>query len=234
MPTTLHLMGGGPGGLLSVRRHFRAALELTRRPSPLVAYVGAASGDSGVFFAMVRTALHTGGLRMRQAKTVSSRASAAEARGLLHECDLVFVSGGDVELGMKALLDKDMVAPLQALAADGKPMVGISAGSIMLARDWVRFSGDDAESAELFGCLGIAPIHVDAHAEADDWDELRALVALLHRGGDSGALGYGLTRKGGLRVELGVNGVNLEALGTPIPRIGVRDERVIDLDPLPL
>src|SRR5580658_9604084 len=235
-PTTIHLTGGGPGALLALRKHFKSALEGIAAKRPLVAYVGTASNDNGGFFTMIKTAVCTGtsGARMRLVKIASPRASASDARALLDDCDLVFVSGGDVEHGMKVLHDKDMASHLRSLARSGKRMFGISAGSLMLARDWVRFPGDDAAKAELFPCLGIAPLHADAHAEADNWDELRVLVDLLRRRGDDEKVGYGLTRKGGLRIELDptdAKKAKISALGTPIPRIGVRSGKVVDLDP---
>jgi peptidase E len=235
-PTTIHLTGGGPGALLALRRHFKSALAGVASKRPLVAYVGAASNDNAGFFTMIKTGLCAGAspVRMRQAKAASPRASASDARALLDECDLVFVSGGDVEHGMNVLREKDLVKPLQKLADAGKPMFGISAGSLMLARDWVRFPDDDPAKAELFPCLGIAPLHADAHDEADDWNELRVLVDLLRRRGDEEPLGYGLTRKGGLRLAVSPSGAKIEPIGTPIPRIGVRKNKVIDLAPLPL
>jgi peptidase E len=235
-PTTIHLIGGGPGTLLALRRHFKAALQAIDKPRPLVAYVGAASDDNAAFFTMIKTALCVGAkpVRMRPAKIASPRASTSDARELLEECDLVFVSGGDVDHGMNVLHDKDMAKPLRALAKAGKPMFGISAGSLMLARDWVRFPDDDAAKAELFPCLGIVPLHADAHAEEDDWEELRVLVELLRRRGDVEPIGYGLTRKGGLRVEIAGEDVRMKPIGTVIPRIGVRGIKVVDLTPLPL
>ena len=104
----------------------------------------------------------------------------------------------------------------------------------MLSRDWVRFPDDDAAKAELFPCLGIAPLHADAHAEADNWDELRVLIDLLRRRGDGEKIGYGLTRKGGVRVDIDESGAKISAIGTAIPRIGVRANKVVDLAPLPL
>ena len=223
--------------MLALRRHFKSALaNLETKRAPLVAYVGAASNDNAGFFAMIRAAVcaGTGMARMKMAKLASPRAKVSDARTLLETCDLVFVSGGDVEHGMNVLHEKDMVAPLRALAEGGKPMFGISAGSLMLARDWVRFPEDDASRAELFPCLGIAPLHADAHAEADNWDELRVLVDLLRRRGDPEQLGYGLTRKGGLHVQIDAAETRIEAIGTPIPRVGVRRSKVVDLPPLPL
>lgn len=237
MKQSIHLTGGGPDSFLALRRHFKSALAGvgSKRP-PLVAYLGAASNDNAGFFAMIRTAVCSGAgiAHMKMAKLASPRAKVSEARTLLESCDLVFVSGGDVEHGMKVLHEKDMVKPLKALAAAGKPMFGLSAGSLMLARDWVRFPDDDASNAELFACLGIAPLHADAHAEAENWEELRVLVDLLRRRGDPEQLGYGLTRKGGLHVEIDGTGTSVKAIGTAIPRIGVRRNKVVDLTPLPL
>jgi peptidase E len=235
-PQTITLTGGGRGAIMALRRHFKAALQGVTSPKPLVAYVGVATGDSAGFFTMIKAGLALGeGVRMRMPKIASPRASASAARQLLDDCDLVFVSGGDVEMGMNTLHERDMVKHLRSLAEAGKPMFGISAGSLMLAQDWVRFPDDDEAKAELFPCLGIAPVHVDAHSEEDDWSELRVLVRLLHERGDKGALGYGLTKKGGLRLDVEAqNGATVTAIGTAIPRVGVKRDKVVDQEPLPL
>ncbi|HEY6463668.1 MAG TPA: Type 1 glutamine amidotransferase-like domain-containing protein, partial [Polyangiaceae bacterium] len=181
----LHLVGGGPGTVLALRRHFKVALAAIGTPKPLVAYVGTASNDDRGFFTMIAGMVSLAGARMRLAKIASPRARMSEARALLDGCDLVFVSGGDVEHGMAVLHERDMAKHLTGLARGGKPFFSISAGSLMLARDWVRFPDEsDEDSAELFPCLGIAPVHVDAHSEEDDWSELRVLMRLLHERGD--------------------------------------------------
>jgi peptidase E len=233
---SIHLTGGGPGAMLALRRHFKSALAgIDAKHAPVVAYVGVASNDNAGFFAMIRAAVSVGTkARLKMAKLASPRASASDARALLESCDLVFVSGGDVDHGMKILNEKNMAKPLRTLAAQGKPMFGISAGSIMLARDWVRFPEGNEAKPELFPCLGIAPLHADAHAEADDWGELRVLVDLVRRRGDAEPLGFGLTRKGGVHVEIDGTGIRVNAIGTPIPRIGVRRGKVTDLAPLAL
>jgi hypothetical protein len=233
---TVHLVGGGPGTLLALRRHYKAALATLARQRdkpPLVAYVGTASSDNRGFFGMIRGAFSAMPSRIVLAKIASPRAPLGETRRLLDECDMVFVSGGDVDHGMKLLQDKGMVEPLRALARKGKPMFGISAGSLMLSREWVRFPDDDETRAEIFPCLGIAPIHCDAHSESDGWSELRVLVRLLHERGDRDPVGYGLTRKGALRVGIGKE-PTLEALGTDIPRIVVARGRVTEGKALPV
>ncbi|HEX8793146.1 MAG TPA: Type 1 glutamine amidotransferase-like domain-containing protein [Polyangiaceae bacterium] len=234
MASTLHLVGGGPGTVLALRRHFKAAIAGLGKERPLVAYVGTATDDNRGFFAMIRGALSVTSARLVLARIASPRASMAEARALLDESDMVFVSGGDVERGVQVLNERDMARSLRALAKRGKPMFGISAGSIMLAREWVRFPDDDDDArAEIFPCLGIAPVHVDAHSEDDGWSELRVLVRLLHERGDRDPVGYGLTRKGGLRVVLDGEAA-LAPFGTPIPRILVAKGRVTEGTALPL
>lgn len=235
MTQTLDLVGGGPGAVLALRRRFKAALDAVGVPRPVVAYVGVASDDNRGFFRMIQGALGPGRATMKLAKIASPRASASEARALLEGCDLVLVSGGDVEHGMKVLHDRDMADFLVALGRAGKPMFGISAGSLMLAADWVRFPDEDDEStAELFPCLGLAPLHVDAHSEDDGWSELRVLVRLLHARGDAKPVGYGLTRQGGLHVSVEGDHVAVAPFGTPIPRFVVRRGKVVEAAALPL
>jgi dipeptidase E len=233
-PHTIHLLGGGPGGILALRKHYHAALAVLAAEDPLVAYVGAASGDNAGFFTMIRGGLAAAGGRMRMVKLASPRAAPSEARQLLEDADLIFVSGGDVELGMKTLHDRDAASTLRRLARGGKPMLGVSAGSIMLAREWVRFADEHDEHGELFACLGIAPVHVDAHDEEDGWGELRALVRLLSKRGDDSPTGYGLMSKGGLRLEVDGDRVEMTPLGTDTPRFVVRHGHVVEASPLPV
>jgi peptidase E len=230
-----HLVGGGPGTALALRRHFKAAIAGLGRPRPLLAYVGAASNDNRTFYTTIRAMLALGGARMQMAKIASPRAKASEARALLDECDMVFMSGGDVEHGVKVLRERDMAKPLAALARAGKPFFALSAGSLMLAKEWVRFPDEhDDASAEIFPCLGLVPLHLDAHSEDDDWSELRVLMRLLHERGDRDPEGYGLTRKGGVKVTLSGGKVDKVALGTAIPRFVVRKGKVVAGTPLAL
>ncbi len=228
----VYLAGGGPGTLLAMRRHFEAALGATGVARPLVAYVGVASDDNAGFFTMIRAGLAPANARMRHAKLASPRAKASEARALLEDSDLVFMSGGDVDHGMRILHERAVADTVRRLASHGKPMFGISAGSLMLAREWVRFEGEKEDQPVPFPCLGVVPLHVDAHSEDDDWEELRILLGLVAARGEA-AMGYGLTRKGALRVTAGeAEGLEIEALGTAIPRFATRGARVVRRAPV--
>jgi dipeptidase E len=195
---------------------------------PAVAYVGAASRDNRVFFMWIKNMLRKAGAgAVSLAALASRRADPAKARSLLQEADIVFVSGGDVEAGMRVLERTGADSWLKELHRAGKPFIGVSAGSIMLAQSWVRWpdAGDDA-SAETFPCLGLAPLLCDTHAEKEGWEELKTLLRLSGR-----ETGYGIPAGAALRVK--ADG-SLAALGEPLPRFQFRDGRLqnlADLDP---
>jgi hypothetical protein len=251
--------------MLSLRQHLKAAIDEpglgsgqapgARAKKPLVAYVGAASRDNAGFQHLIGAAVRLAGARLQAVKLASPRAKVSEARAVLEDCDVVFVSGGDVDEGMQILQERGVLPLFRALGEAGRPMVGISAGSIMLGQAWVRFPpepGDEPLPARgkeraplppgVFPCMGLAPVYVDAHAEEDDWAELRVLLRLLVDAGEPGPVGYGLTRKGGVCVEplsgsaegSTKTGVKVTPFGTPAPRLVVLRGKVVDGDPLAL
>lgn len=195
---------------------------------PTVAYVGAASGDDPQFFHGIEVWLKAGGTgRVRLAPTADPRANEAETRRILNGADIVFVSGGDVEAGMRLLAERQLVPFLRNLHRAGKQFIGMSAGSIMLCRAWVRWRDPANDgTAELFECLDIAPIACDTHAEGDDWEELRALLRLS----PEGTAGYGIPTGGALEVTAGGG---IRALGHDVPRFERTATGIAPLPPLP-
>jgi peptidase E len=174
------------------------ALKEAGKERPSLAYIGTASGDDRSFFDRITQMFgECGAGKVTHALIVPKEANLKEARAVIQAADIVYVSGGDVERGMRTLIEKGMVEFLVELYQQGKPFFGISAGSLMLAREWVRWRDpEDDSTAELFPCLGIAPVICDAHDEAADWEELRAALALK----EEGAKGYGLVSSSAIKV----------------------------------
>jgi len=203
-------------------------LSLIGLEKPAVAYVGAASNDNRVFFLWIKAMLKKAGAgNVRLAALASARADLAKARSLLQEADLIFFSGGDVEAGMNALERTGFSILFRELHQAGKPFIGLSAGSIMLARSWVRWpdAGNDA-TAETFPCLGMAPLLCDTHAEKEEWEELKTLLRL-----SGPETGYGIPTGAALRIM--ADG-SLSALGKPVARFQFQEGRLlrsIDLNP---
>jgi cyanophycinase-like exopeptidase len=178
----------------------RDALSASGLPAPRIAYLGAASGDDAGFFRRLSSLLQQAGARdVVLARTCGRGASWREsAQAALAQADAVFVSGGDVDAGMRALAAAGVIPALQERFAAGVPFLGLSAGSIMLGREWITWDDpDDDATARPFTCLGFAPLICDTHAEDDDWSELRALLALR----PVGTRGYGVTAPAMLRVH---------------------------------
>jgi peptidase E len=140
------------------------ALAAGRRPA--IAYIGAASGDDRDFLEFIGAMCKRAGAgQVLLAPMASPTVNLKKTKAVLSECDLVLVSGGDVELGMSYLELSGLIPFLKQLHDAGKVFLGLSAGSIMLAKSWVRWldAGNDA-TAETFPCLGLAPLLCDTHA----------------------------------------------------------------------
>jgi cyanophycinase-like exopeptidase len=229
MTSDIFLIGGGPGAIMSTRKLLKQALATlgpkAKKTKTRLAYVGAASNDNVGFQKMLSGLFLGTGASLESVKLARKNASVATAKRVLEECDAVFMSGGDVEHGMRILDERGVSDHFRKLAKQGKPFIGISAGSIMTGLGWVRFpdEGDEAR-AEPFPCLGIAPVYMDAHSEEDDWSELRVLMQLLGKKHPD-VVGYGVPSKGCLHVELGGAAPKLRALGYAVARIGVKKDR---------
>jgi cyanophycinase-like exopeptidase len=229
MAANIYLVAGDPGRRGSGRDPLLAViLAQLGMECPSVAYVGAASDDNRVFFLWIAALLKEAGAGpVRLAALASRRADPAKARAVLQEADLAFVSGGDVAAGMGILEQSGAGGWLKELHRAGKPFIGLSAGSIMLARSWVRWSDpEDDDSAEEFPCLGMAPLLCDTHGEKEDWLELKTLLRLARA-----PVGYGIPAGAALRVA---EDGSLAALGRAVHCLGLREGRVQRLADLPV
>jgi peptidase E len=226
----VYLLAGGRGRNRQMPDPLiQVALKETGKEMPTVAYVGTASGDDTSFFEMlVRMFIASGAGKVNHALIAPKDADIDKARAIIESSDIVYVSGGDVERGMRILVEKNMVDFLVGLYQSGKPFFGLSAGSIMLAQEWVCWSDpDDDSTAELFPCLGIAPIICDTHDEEGGWEELKAALGLK----PEGAIGYGLASATAAKV---LPSGRVDALGGAIHRFTrIHNEiiRVADLLP---
>jgi cyanophycinase-like exopeptidase len=210
--TNVYLMAGGRGAK-ATDIVMKAIFKEIGKGKPAISYVGAASGDDKNFFGFIGEMIKRGGeCTLTQIFLTAKKADLNKARDILKSSDAVFMSGGDVEAGMQVLEEKQLCAFFKELYLEGKLFFGASAGSIMLADKWVRWRDpEDDASAELFPCLGIAPVLCDTHAEADKWEELQWALKLEK----PGLTGYGIATNSCLKVT--PDG-QLEALGGPVAR----------------
>ncbi len=226
---SVYLLAGGRGSLRTDRDPLLTrVLASCGVPHPSIAYVGAASGDSQPFFSMISQYLRRCGAgRITLAPLASRRSKLEKARAILESADMVFISGGDVEAGMKILEERQILPFLHELFEKGKPFFGSSAGSIMLGCQWVRWEDpDDDTTASLFPCMGLAPVVCDTHGEAEEWEELRALLRLT----PEGTCGYGIPTGAGLCI---CPDGTLEAFGAPVYCYGHRGDAVVRSTDLP-
>ena len=146
-------------------------------------------------------------------------ANADDARRALEAADVVFVSGGDPVLGANLVRESGAHAWLHAAHERGAAVVGASAGSIVLGEWWASWPEDESDGAhdehqgaKLVECAGVARgLVLDAHDEADDWCELRAVARLAKKHGDHLRF-VGIPTAGAIAVD--VDG-KIESIGRP-------------------
>jgi peptidase E len=190
MRKKIYLLAGGPDGSEKIVGQLKTALQECGRPAPSVAYIGTASGDSRSFMKWFEKPLKAAGAgEVRMVPLLARQASRREAEEILAGSDAVFLSGGEVEDGMKGL-DAGMRKFLRQLLEDGRLFIGLSAGTIMMCRAWPHWDDEDnhPESARLFECLGFSREIFDTHAENEGWPELKKAVELE----PEGFVGYGI------------------------------------------
>ncbi len=216
----LFLLAGGQGS--SNQALFKSVFHEIGKPNPVIAYVGAANDDNKRFFDFMGEAIREGGnCTLNRVLLSSKKADVAQAREILTAADAVFMSGGDVESGMQVIQAKGLTDFFRDIFDQGKLFFGVSAGSIMLAAQWVRWTNpDDDSTANLFACLGLAPLICDTHAEEDDWVELKAALQLK----EDGTVGYGIPSGAGLKVN---QEGKVEALGKAVLVFARKGSKVI-------
>jgi len=190
MRRKMYLLAGGPGGSRRTAEQLKAALQECGTAHPSIAYIGTASDDDRAFMNwFVRPLVKAGASAVTLAPLAGRHADEAKAAAVLRSSDAVFISGGEVEDGIRAL-SPAIRSLLKELLESGTVFIGLSAGTIMQGKAWPHWPDEDAhpENAVLFDCLGFADTIFDTHAESEGWPELRKAVELA---GD-GFVGYGI------------------------------------------
>jgi dipeptidase E len=195
-PADIFLIAGGPQSK-NTKAILAEALAQIKKKTPSVAYIGTASDDNKEFFLMLKPIIMAADAGSVTFVPIVRRFDLDKAKDILLASDVVFISGGDVDLGMKYLRKRNLVPFFRELYNRGKLFCGISAGAIMLSRYWMHWSDpDDDDTAELLDCLGFAPLLCDVHAEEDNWVEMKRLLGFFPQG----TAGYGIPAEGALWV----------------------------------
>jgi len=192
-PGPIYLFAGGRGkSILTTFSGIGKVIKSLGKAKPVIAIVGVASlKDNWLVYALMSTLIKANcKCRIHRILIARPNADIEKAKQILQKSDAVFFGGGDAEAGMQILKQKNMIGFFHDLAGQGKLLLGASAGTIMMCREWVLWQDcDDDSTAELYPCLGLVQIICDTHAEGDDWVELKAALQLK----EDGSTGYGIT-----------------------------------------
>jgi len=224
----IYLLAGGPGAKRqSPDPILQMALRELGKTKPSVAYIGAAHGDSLTFYLFIKRLIVAAGAgKVELVPLVKKKSNIEEAQSIIQTADCIFVSGGDVSEGMRVLTERSVVPLIKKRYNEGALIIGVSAGSIMLAKQWIDWPDENNEaSAELFPCMNIAPVLCDTHGETDEWNELHSLLRLI----DGDQIGYGIPSGGAMRIS--IDGA-VEAIRMPLYRIELRGGKIARINDL--
>ncbi len=179
----IYLIAGGPGS--DSDSFIKKGFLESGRSDPSVAYIGTASGDSRQFLSRYFSPMlkRAGARKVTMVPLAGQPYGSDKARKILLESDIIFVSGGEVEDGIRNI-PADVRVLLRQLYEMGKVFISVSAGTIMLGIAWPHWDDEDnaPDDARLFDCLGFVSAIFDTHCEGEDWVELRKAVSLSPEG----------------------------------------------------
>ena len=226
----VYLLAGGRASSRELQRILlQVVFQASGVTSPKIGYIGVANDDDREFFQRTLAIFKDAGAgNIRHVIVTPKKSNLQEAQDTLISSDIIYIAGGDVERGMQLLRDRNLALFLSNLHEGGKLFFGMSAGSIMLAKEWVRWRNpDDDSTVELFSCLGFAPVICDAHDELDGWQELQTALKLE----TEGSKGYGIVSGAGIRVSPQGEVIALGSAIHQFVRKGKKIERLNDILP---
>ena len=162
----MYLAAGGRGS--DYTEFMKRAVSECGKENPSVAYIGTANGERTEFFRSYTVPMlkMAGAGDVNIVRLLGHDKGSARARSLLAKSDMIYISGGEVEDGIRGI-PEDIKVILRQLYEAGTVFTSVSAGTIMLGLAWPHWDDEDnkPEKAILFECLGFAPTVFDTHCE---------------------------------------------------------------------
>ena len=184
--------GGGRFDIEAVKQLIQDSQ--TSGPYRKAVYIGAANGDREAAFESARDVLIYAGLEeVVFLKLAGEDVDTSKVEEMLKAADVIFISGGEVEDGMKWLTKHNLCEYIRQMYFAGKQFLCVSAGTIMMGRYWVNMDEQgEGRNPYLFDCLNLIPEVFDTHAEEEDWRELKTALRLMGKN----SVGYGIPTLG--------------------------------------
>jgi hypothetical protein len=176
----------GTSWLESVTDAAREARGRGADGAPLrAAYVGASNGDEPAFYSIFAGAME--GVGITEHRMIRSGFDDKD-REWLGSSDLVLLAGGDPVRGWRIFEQSGMREVITGRYFQGATLIGISAGAVQLG--WAAGPVDPEPTLT----FRLVPAILSAHAEDDDWRELRRLLSASNLS----VRGLGIPTGGGL------------------------------------
>lgn len=162
-----------PNGFMQIAKVFQQKIEKRDRFAFVASEFEALHEKTDKYFRIFLDMFEEAGIHFEEAYVVDGRMSAAEAQKAVAEADVVWLSGGDTPAQFTYFQKYGLVKVLQEHEG---VIIGMSAGSINMARTSICTLSCGHRKQEIYSGLGCVDISVEPHFVRENVsDELIAL-----------------------------------------------------------
>lgn len=208
MSGSIHLVAYPDWRRADVLAWHKAMFKETGKTHPTVALFTAPGGEDpeeiGWFSGFFRRRF---GATVRPVWLLDRKTPTGEIREIVGRADLLYFTGGDHFLLVRAAGESALTELLRRRFNEGAVVGAYSAGAIAIGAFWPEWPEPPRpdlpeEGAQLVPCLALNErVICDFHAEEDDWEELKTCLRLLHaRDSSKNWTGYGVPTRGAIRI----------------------------------
>lgn len=149
-----------PNGFMQVAKVFQQKIEKRDRFAFVASEFEALHEKTDKYFCIFLNMFESAGIHFEEAYVVDGRMSAAEAQNTVAEADVVWLSGGDTPAQFAYFQKYGLVKVLQEHEG---VIIGMSAGSINMARTSICTLSCGHSKQEIYSGLGCVDISVEPH-----------------------------------------------------------------------
>ena len=149
-----------PNGFMQVAKVFQQKIEKRDRFAFVASEFEALHEKTDKYFGIFLNMFESAGIHFAEAYAVDGRMSAAEAQKAVAEADVVWLSGGDTPAQLAYFQKYGLVKVLQEHEG---VIIGMSAGSINMARTSICTLSCGHSKQEIYSGLGCVDISVEPH-----------------------------------------------------------------------
>jgi dipeptidase E len=155
---------------------------LSGKAMPKLLFIPTASGDDEGYIQSIQVAYGRLGCEVNALKLWGRDVSAADARSIIEESDVIYVGGGNTKAMIGLWRELGVDVALRAFVNSGRPVGGLSAGALCWFRvgnsDWPQYENIPGVNTARLDCLGFVDLVLCPHTRDEGFrlNEFRVMM----------------------------------------------------------